>query len=153
MLTKKGIKPICNFQQIFQSTYLFGAFSPINGSSFMYEFDTCNAETFQWFLNKFSLEDEEEFKIIVLDNGAFHKAKKLKIPKNIILLFLPPYAPELNPAEKIWQNFKRQFTNLHFDSLKQISQFFTKICKSLTKEQVKSTCSFAYIFSDIVWTV
>ena len=44
-------------------------------------------------------------------NGAFHKAKKLKIPENIELLFLPPYSPELNPAEKMWAKFKRAFTN------------------------------------------
>jgi len=46
---------------------------------------------------------------MVLDNGAFHKAKALIIPENIILIFLPPYSPELNPAEKIWAKFKRDF--------------------------------------------
>jgi transposase len=49
----------------------------------------------------FSEYNKEEYKIIVLDNGAFHKAKKLIIPDNIALLFLPPYSPELNPAEKL----------------------------------------------------
>ena len=39
---------------------------------------------------------------MVLDNGAFHKAKKLEIPDNIKLVFLPPYSPEMNPAEKMW---------------------------------------------------
>jgi len=100
-LTAKGIKPICPFHQVFKSTYLFGAFSPINGDSFLLELPTCNADTFQIYLNEFSLIKPLELKIIVLDNGAFHKAAKLKIPKNIILLFLPPYSPELNPAEKI----------------------------------------------------
>ena len=51
---------------------------------------------------------------MVLDNGAFHKAKSLKIPDNIFLLFLPPYSPELNPAEKYGKHIKRKFTNKHF---------------------------------------
>jgi transposase len=46
--------------------------------------------------------------IIQLDNGAFHKAKHLKIPENIILLFQPAHAPELNPIEQVWQYLKRR---------------------------------------------
>jgi len=52
-------------------------------------------------LNKLSNHKPDEYKIVVLDNGAFHKAKKLIIPEKITLVFLPPYSPELNPAEKI----------------------------------------------------
>jgi transposase len=48
---------------------------------------------------------------MVLDNGAFHKSKALVIPENIGLIFLPPYSPELNPAENIWAFFKRKYTN------------------------------------------
>lgn len=81
----------------------------------------CNADTFQLFLNQFSEIAPSEFKIIVLDNGAFHRAKKLHIQDNIALLFLPPYSPELNPAEKIWQHLKRKFTNKYFKSLEEIS--------------------------------
>jgi len=66
----------------------------------------CNSDNFQIFLNEFSLQNPTEFKIIVLDNGAFHKAKALIIPGNIALIFLPPYSPELNPAENIWAILK-----------------------------------------------
>ena len=65
----------------------------------------CNS-AFQIFLDEFSKINANELKIMVLDNGAFHKAKKLVIPDNIILIFLPPYSPELNPAEKVWAKFK-----------------------------------------------
>ena len=109
-LTAVGIKPICPFQQVFQSTYLFGAFSPITGDSFMLEMPSCNGDNFQLFLDEFSKENPDEFKIIVLDKGAFHKAKSLQIPHNIALIFLPPYSPELNPAEKMWSSFKK---NIH----------------------------------------
>lgn len=61
---------------------------------------------FQIYLNEFCIQKPKELKIIILDNGVFHKAKRLKIPDNIALLFLPPYSPELNPAEKIWRYLK-----------------------------------------------
>lgn len=71
----------------------------------MLEMPQYNSITFQSFLNEFSNQNPEEFKLIVLDNGSFHKAKELKTPLNIALLFIPPYGPELNPAEKIWAKF------------------------------------------------
>jgi hypothetical protein len=41
----------------------------------------CDSQNYQVFLNEFSLEEPEELKIVVLDNGAFHKATTLLIPK------------------------------------------------------------------------
>lgn len=150
-LTAIGVKPICPFQQVFQSTYLFGAFSPITGESFMLEMPHCNAPNFQIFLDEFSKENPDEFKIIGLDNGAFHKAKSLKIPENIALVFLPPYSPELNPAEKMWANFKRTFTNRLFKSLDSLSEFIAEVSKTATISSVKSICAYNYIF-DFFWT-
>lgn len=94
-LTARGVKPICPFQQVFKSTYLFGAFSPITGDSLQLILPGCNADNFQIFLDSLSNKNPEEFKIMVLDNGAFHKAKKLRVPENIALIFLPPYSPYL----------------------------------------------------------
>jgi transposase len=41
--------------------------------------------------------------VLVLDGAGFHVAKDLKIPRNITLLRLPPYSPELNPIENVWE--------------------------------------------------
>ena len=151
-LTAKGVKPICPFQQVFESTYLFGAFSPITGSSLLLELPFCNAETFQLFLDELAKTNPTEYKIIVLDNGAFHHAKRLKIPENSTLLFLPPYSPELNPAEKMWAKYKRSFTNRLHKSLDELSNFIQDVTKNTLKETVISTCSYNYIFEGSFWT-
>ena len=117
MLTAKGVKPICISHQVRISTWLFGIFSPITGEHLLMEFPNCNADNFQLFLNEISSANPKTLMIIVLDNGTFHKAKKLEIPDNIKFLFLPPYSPELNPAEKMWARLKRAFTNKLFKSL------------------------------------
>jgi transposase len=54
-------------------------------------------------LNLISQQFEDSLLIIQLDNGAFHKAKRLSVPKNIILFFQPAHSPELNPIEQVWQ--------------------------------------------------
>ena len=148
-----GVKPICPFQQVFKSTYLFGAFSPVNGSQFLLEMPFCNTQTFQTFLDEFSAFEPKEFKIIVLDNGAFHKAKRLKIPENICLVFLPPYSPELNPAEKMWAILKRNFTNQLFNTLDQISEFLANRITKLTPLEIINTCNYEYAFVSEIWTI
>lgn len=151
-LTAKGVKPICPFHQVFKSLYLFGAFSPVDGQKFILEMPTCNAQTFQIFLNEFSQQKPTELKLIILDNGAFHKAKKLSIPDNIVLIFLPPYSPELNPAEKVWAKFKRDFTNRLFDSLDSLEIYLTELSNSISESEVISICSYSYVFLNPVWT-
>lgn len=54
---------------------------------------------------------------MVLDNGRFHKSKKLVVPENIVLLFLQQYSPKLNPEEKICAKYKRAFSNKFYQSL------------------------------------
>ena len=150
-LTAKGIKPICTFQQVFKSTYVFGAFSPINGSSLLLELPACNANAFQTFLNHLSKQDETELKIMVLDNGAFHKASSLVIPDNIALIFLPPYSPELNPAEKIWARLKKAFSNRLFKTLDDLSVFIQEHATKLEAKVIQSTCRFKYITDAKMW--
>jgi transposase len=126
-------------------------FSPINGVHFLLELPTCNTEGFEIFLTEFSNQTPEELKVIILDNGAFHKAKKLKIPENIILIFLPPYSPELNPAEKIWAKFKRDFTNRLFENMETLKDYVCKLACNLTNTDVISITSFEYFFHNF-WT-
>lgn len=88
----------------------------------------------------------------MLDNGAFHKAQKLIVPENIALVFIPPYSPELNPAEKIWWKMKRDFSGKLHETLENISQFIKNQVTKLTEDQVKSICGYEYIFSCPFWT-
>ena len=152
-LTAKGVQPICPYQQVFESLYLFGAFSPIDGDMFLIEADCCNANVFLAFLDNLSLHRPDELKILVLDNGAFHHAAVLEVPENIGLIFMPPYSPELNPAECIWKNLKRKFTNLICTSLADVSTFITNALQSLTSDTVISTCRFPYVFQHLNWTI
>lgn len=112
------------------------------------ELPNCNGENFQIFLNEMSKNRPEEFKVIVLDNGAFHKGKALKIPNNIVLLFLPPYSPELNPAELVWLNMKRKMTNKIYKTMEELKIELEIIVKShITKEFIISLCGFTYFFN------
>jgi hypothetical protein len=60
-LTAHGVKPVCTFQQVFQATWLFGAYSPFSGAHFELELPHYNSDNFQLFLNVFLKENTEEF--------------------------------------------------------------------------------------------
>lgn len=137
-LTARGVKPVVPYQHRFKNFYLFGAYNPVNGDQFTLELPYCNTDCFELYLEQFSAHNPTEFKILVLDNGAFHKAKRLKIPSNICLLFLPAYSPELNPAEMIWRWIKDRLANKAFKTIEDASDAVAEILKTMTSEIIKS---------------
>ena len=144
------MKPICPYQHKFENTYLFGAFSAVNGNSFLLELPFCNTQTFQIFLNEFSKEEPTELKVLILDNGAFHKSKALIVPDNIVLIFLHAYSPELNPAEKVWWLLKREFACQTFKDMKDLKKhLFNAIKKLITVDRIKSLCEYEYLLRSI----
>jgi transposase len=116
------------------------------------EADGCDSDFFQVFLDELSGTDTDELMFILLDNASFHKAKKLKIPDNIALIYIPQYSPELNPAEKIWQRFKRAFTNIPFRTMEEVSNFLTEQTNLLPEHIVISTCAYEWIPLGNNWT-
>ncbi|MGL3709408.1 transposase [Leptospirillum ferriphilum] len=46
---------------------------------------------------------------MVLDGAGWHRNQELKVPDNIRLLSLPPYSPELNPVEHLWDELRENF--------------------------------------------
>jgi len=114
------------------------------------EIPNCNSANFQVFLDEFSVAFKETYNVIVLNNGAFHKAKSLVIPENIGRLFLPPYSPELNSAKKMWAALKRKFTNKLHRTLEELSEFITNATATISKESIKKTCGFSSIFKDTI---
>jgi transposase len=140
MITAKGVKPVAPFLHRFDNLYLFGAFSPITGQKYLLEMPHCNSLTFQLFINHMSEQNPNEFKILILDNGAFHHAKCLQIPTNIALVFLPPYSPELNPAEKIWRYYKDRVSMIAYNTIEMLQEQLSQITRNLDENIIKSIC-------------
>ncbi|XHX78387.1 MAG: transposase [Stenomitos frigidus ULC029] len=76
------------------------------GEHCFYEFTHLNSDCFQVFLNLVSERYKDSIVIMQVDQAGAHKAKRLKLPVNIILLFQPSHAPETNPIERVWKPFK-----------------------------------------------
>jgi transposase len=55
--------------------------------------------------------------LLVLDNAGWHGPKGSAVPEGISLVFLPPYSPELRPAERLWPLVDEAVADKHFASL------------------------------------
>jgi len=107
-----------NLALIREFRYEYAAISPWDGCLDYMTSEKMNTENMSRFLDQLSETHKQDFMVMVLDGAPSHKCKELKVPENISLVFLPPYSPELNPAEQIWNVLRRDyFANRVFDSL------------------------------------
>lgn len=69
---------------------------------------------------------------LIWDNAKFHKGMLVRkaLEKDLSSFFLinfPPYAPDTNPQEHVWQWSKDQIANAQFHTLKDLSRVFRSI--------------------------
>lgn len=138
------MKPISRVQHVFESYYLYGAVEPTTGASCFLELPRLDAECFQLFLNHLAAQYPHSRNILLLDNGAFHKAQGLRLPPNVLLLFLPPYSPELNPIERVWQHVKAPLAGTLFPTLRKLRNRVATLLRDLAPAQLQSLTGYPY---------
>ena len=112
------LRPLVSVALVREYTYAYAAVSPQDGAlawMLAAKMDTLNMNSF---LRHVSKHYPDEFVVMVLDGAPSHRSKDLKVPDNMSLLHLPAYSPELNPAERLWEELReKEFANRVFDSL------------------------------------
>ena len=112
------VRPLCRAMLTHEYTYAYGAVEVVSG-----EFDSLilphvNTDCMQLFLDEVGARHPQRRIIMVLDGAGWHASADLIPPSNMRLLSLPPYAPELNPVEHLWDELReKHFHNMAFDSL------------------------------------
>lgn len=137
-LSAKGVRPHVDYQHKFKNTYLWGSYSSVDGDSFVWEINGVDSKIFELYLKAFSLHKPDQYKIVVIDNAAFHSVENIEIPDNIYLLRIPPYSPELNPCEQIWQYIKYRFRNNYFPDMEQLRNWLHQTVCNMSNELIKS---------------
>lgn len=112
------IRPVCRAMVSQEYTYAYAAVSVSDGKMDSLILPHVNGECMQIFLDEIAVRYPNHRFIMVLDCAGWHKSGYLRVPDNLRLLSLPPYSPELNPVEHIWDDLREKaFHNLVFDSL------------------------------------
>lgn len=146
-ITARGVQPLLSSTYRFESLYLYGAVEPRTGQSFFLELPTLNTQGFQLFLDHFAAAHPPDFHLLLLDNGAFHKAQSLRLPRNVGLLFFPPYAPELNPIERLWRDLKDWLSQFHPTTLDDLSTLLSTRLTQYSAARLRSLTGFPYLLA------
>jgi len=145
LLTACGVKPIGQWQWLFKAFWLYGAVEPLTRESFFLQFSHVDTQCHQWFLSEFSKAYPASLNILQVDNGRFHTSQDLVMPENVILLFQPPYSPELNPIERLWAYLKANLKWAVFKTLDQLQTKVDQLLAALTPEIIASITGYAFI--------
>ena len=136
-------------QLIREYTYAYTAVCPATGEAYSIISPFNNTFAMNAFLYELSNHFKHNRIILTLDGAGWHKSKELILPENIRLLFLPPYSPELNPVENIWDYMReqKQFNNYSFSSIEHVEKHLEKSLLELSSEKttLKSLCNFSWI--------
>lgn len=98
------------------------------------------------FLQEFNKKYGSKKVAMVMDGAAWHKSKDLYIADNLQIIIQPPYSPELNPVEKLWQYIKsRTIRNKVFEQLDVLENTIAEFIKNITPFDIKNICNVRYI--------
>ena len=104
-------------------------------------------EFFEALLETFAREAEAgvaRIILLVLDNAGWHGPANLKIPDGIRLIYLPPYSPELQPAETLWALVDEPIVNKHIATIADLEEKIANQCVALAEqpEQIQTRINF-----------
>lgn len=144
-------RAIIGQQMIREYTYAYTTVCPQTGENFSLILPYANTHAMNVFLNETSRNFSKYKIIMVMDKAGWHRSRDLSIPENIVLWFLPPYSPELNPVENLWKYIREQkgFNNQTFQSLDDVEDQLCIALKEMSQEKnkVKSITLFNWIYS------
>ncbi len=136
-----------------QYTYAYGAVSIKDG-----EFDSLmlpyvNGACTQLFLDEVARRHPMDRIVMVMDGAGWHKNQSLVPPDNMRLLFLPPYAPELNPVEHVWDELREKwFHNRVFESLEALERHLESALLALEndRDRIRSITAWPWIVNALL---
>lgn len=140
-----GQRPIAPSRSRYQWSYVFATVHPETGTTHALILPLANIQAMQLYLDNFAVSiPPDVIALMVLDGATWHRSAKLDVPSNLRLIILPPYSPELNPAEHLWPFLRELAANQAFADIDALEARLAERCLWLFDhpERVASTTSF-----------
>jgi hypothetical protein len=121
-------RPLCQAMVTQEYTYAYAAVSVEDGAMDSLVLPRVNADCMRIFLDEVASRYPEDRIIMVMDGAGWHQG--VTPPTNLRLVRLPPYSPELNPVEHIWDEIREKyFLNRVFESLDTLEDHLVVVLK------------------------
>ena len=148
----KPLRPLVRAMLTHQYVYAYAAVSPLDGRMDSLVLPHVNSQCMQIFLTEIAARYPTENIVMVLDGAGWHRSQQIVLPPNLRLLYLPPYAPELNPVEHVWDDLReKHFHNRTFDSLDALEEHLVAALQRYEADptRVHSITAWEWIINDI----
>jgi hypothetical protein len=124
----KGLRVLAPYQAKYQASYLYGALEITQGQTqVLFRLPVC-LESTAVFLQELVATEPDAYHILLWDNAGFHpRPGDESLPKQIRLLPFPPYSPELNPVERLWDIMKDGIANRVWETLDNLEEAMVTI--------------------------
>ena len=134
---KRGQRPIAVAHPRYKWLYLYAFVHPTSGAVEWFTGSTVDTALFSAVLARFAAAVDvgpHKRVLLVLDGAGWHVSADLVVPEGIRLVFLPPYTPELQPAEHLWPLTNEAIANRHFATIAELGRALTTRCRALTAQ-------------------
>jgi len=143
---RKGARPITVVQAGYENFYMYSAVNPATGEDVSLFLPWANTAMMNVFLEAMQEALNGRDCLLVLDQAGWHSSHDLRVPENIELVYLPPYSPELNPVERLWQWLKRHsLRNQFHTSLESVMDAVQQCFQQTTPAFLESLCRCRYL--------
>ncbi len=122
----RGFRPPYVVRRAYKWTYLYAAVEPTSGESFCMYLPGMDDRCLEAFLEGLGEAYADRRLLVVLDGAPSHTSEQFELPENVGLLRLPAYSPELNPAERWFQEFRRALSNGVFETVESLQEALTE---------------------------
>ena len=149
---RRGSRPSVVRQNGRKSVWVFGAVEPATGWSTAMVALQANTESMQAFLDTIGAKlRPREQGVMILDGAGWHRSKKLRWPKRLRPLYLPPYSPDLNAIERLWLWLRLHcWSNRCYTGELELMQVAIASHRRLTREVIKSVCAVSWLTPELL---
>jgi len=141
----KGQRPIALGHHRYKWLYVTAFVQPTTGETFWYISNGVSKPFFAGLLALFAREagaGRDRIIVLGLDSAGWHTAPNLAVPDGIRPVYLPPYSPELQPAEHLWPALDEPLANQYFATPADLEHVVTERCRVLNHDQLKPGTNF-----------
>jgi transposase len=132
-----GERPVALGHHRFEWLYVTAFVSPATGECFWYVHSGVSKPYFEELLHAFAQEagaGRDRIIVLLIDNAGWHGPANLEVPEGVRLVFLPPYTPELQPAETLWELVDEPIVNKHIPDLETLDEIIGRRCAILAED-------------------
>ncbi len=118
--------------------WLYAFVHPPSGETYWWILPYVNTELFNQVLVDFAKEfgvGKNKRIVLPIDQAGWHVSKDLEVPEGIHIVLMPPYSPELQPAERLWPLVNEPLANQSFKTIAEVEELVYQRCQRLFKQQ------------------